>query len=232
MTTGSLQEQARMLASLSFDCYGTLIDWIGGIRGAFDRLAAHGGSLPAEEKDFFDTYLEAEARAESGEYKPYREVLTAVQAALVERFGLSFPPDQATQLAESHAAWKPFADTNAALTRLKTRYRLGILSNVDRDLFAGTARYFDVSFDFVITAEDVRAYKPNLAHFNRLLETEVKDAGTHLHVAQSLFHDGVPTAQLGIPFVWINRRRETNDTSARPLATFATLAELADHLGV
>jgi 2-haloalkanoic acid dehalogenase type II len=227
-----MNELARDFRSLSFDCYGTLIDWIGGIRGAFDTLASHGGSLPADEREFFDTYLEAEARVEAGPYVPYCEVLTTVQAALAERFGLQFPPDRADVLAKSHGQWKPFPDTNGALNRLKTRYRLGILSNVDRDLFVGTARHFDVAFDFVITAQDVQAYKPDHAHFNRLLETQAPDPKTHLHVAQSLFHDGVPAAELGIPFVWINRRDEVNDTRARPLATFANLAELADRLGV
>ncbi len=218
------------LRSLSFDCYGTLIDWIAGIRGVFRTLAASGGLLPADEDAFFDAYLQAEAEVEAGPYVPYRQVLTNVQAALARRFGLDFPPQQATLLADSQAGWRPFPDTNAALTRLQKRLRLGVLSNIDRAMFAATCRHFEVGFDFVITAEDVGAYKPARPHFERLLQAEVRDASTHLHVAQSLFHDGVPAADLGIPFVWINRRGETNDTAAGPLATYATLGELADAL--
>ena len=232
MTADSLDAHMVGLNSLSFDCYGTLIDWIAGIRGAFETLAASGGPLPGTEKDFFDTYLDTEARAEAGPYMSYRQVLTTVQVALADRFNVRFTPQQANLLAESQARWAPFADTDPALCRLKTRYRLGVVSNIDRDLFAATARHFDVAFDFVITAEDVRAYKPNHAHFKRLLDTEVEDPLTHLHVAQSLFHDGVPAGELGIPFVWINRRHEVNYTPATPLAVFDDLIGFADRLGV
>ena len=221
--------------SLSFDCYGTLIDWITGIGGALETLAASGGSLPVDQGEFFDTYLEVEAEAEAGPYVPYRNILSAAQVELARRFGLTVPPERARLLAESVPSWKPFPDVNPALARLKTRYRLGILSNIDNDLFAATARHFEPAihrFDFVITAEDVRSYKPGHPHFARLLETVVDDPDAHLHVAQSLFHDGVPAAELGIPFVWINRRHEVNDTAAKPLAVFADLTELAGRMGV
>lgn len=228
----SFDEEIARVTSLSFDCYGTLIDWIAGIRGVFATLAATTGARLIDERQFFDAYLEAEAQAEAGPYLPYREVLTAVQRALADRFQIALPPDQANLLARSQAGWKPFPDTNAALARLKTCYRLGVVSNIDNDMFAATARHFDVAFDFVITAQDVRAYKPAHPHFRRLLETVVDDPSTHLHVAQSLFHDGCPTAELGIPFVWINRRGETNDIPAKPLAVFDDLASFADGMGV
>lgn len=223
------------LRSLSFDCYGTLIDWITGIGGALERLAASGGSLPVDQGELFDTYLEVEAEAEAGPYMPYKDILSTAQAQLARRFGLTVPPDRTRLLAESVPNWKPFPDANPALARLKARYRLGILSNIDNDLFAATARHFAPAvgrFDFIITAEDVRAYKPAHPHFNRLLNTVVDDLGTHLHVAQSLFHDGVPAAELGIPFVWINRHHQVNDTAAKPLAEFADLARLAAWFGV
>ncbi|MHC4062951.1 MAG: HAD-IA family hydrolase [Planctomycetota bacterium] len=225
-------EWSVQVRSLSFDCYGTLIDWITGIGGIFRILAGSGGSLPLDERAFFDTYLQAEAQAEAGPYMPYREVLCTVQRALARRFGLQLRPEQANLLAESLPNWRPFPEVNSALARLKTRYRLGILSNIDRDLFAATAEHFDVSFDFVITAEDVHSYKPGKQHFLRLLDTVVHEPQCHLHVAQSLFHDGVPAAELSIPFVWINRRSEVNDTTAKPLAVLANLAELAQAMGV
>ena len=129
------------------------------------------------------------------------------------------------------ADWRPFPDTNAALKRLKTKYGLCILSNVDRDLFEATARHLEVDFDQIITAQDVEAYKPDRPHFDRLLETVVESPGSHLHVAQSLRHDGVPAGLLGIPFVWINRRGETNSSTAKPLAVFDDLTGLVDWLG-
>jgi len=229
------KEQTGRIRSLSFDCYGTLIDWETGIRTALERLVEAGGSLPIDQRAFFDTYLEVEAEVEGQAYRPYREVLTAVQAELARRFGLRVPDDQAGLLAGSVPRWRPFADTNAALARLRSRFRLGVLSNIDRGLFAETVRHlapeFD-GFDFLVAAEDVRSYKPGHGHFDRLLATEVQDRSTHLHVAQSLVHDGVPARELDIPFVWINRRAERNTTRATPIAEFSTVAELADWLGV
>ncbi len=227
-------EQIAQVSSLSFDCYGTLIDWETGIRRALDALAASGGGLQVDQREFFDTYLEVEAAIEAGPYASYRQVLRGAQVELARRYQLDVPADQAGLLADSVPGWTPYADTNAALARLKQRCRLGVLSNIDRDLFARTCRHFPPHldrFDFVITAEDVGAYKPARRHFERLLQTESDDPGTHIHVAQSLYHDGVPAAELGIPFIWINRRQETNRTTAAPLAQFANLTELADWLG-
>ena len=123
--------------------------------------------------------------------------------------------------------WPPFADTNEALVSLKRRFRLGILSNIDRNLFAETARRFDVAFDFVVTAEDVRSYKPGHAHFERLLSKHA-EPGRVVHVAQSLFHDGVPTAELGIAFVWINRYNDANTARVHRLGEYADLKSFAE----
>ena len=172
---------------------------------------------------------------EAGPYLPYKEILTLAQAELARRFALTVPPGRVRLLAGSVPNWVPFDDTNATLARLKGRYRLGILSNIDNDLFTETARRFRPAidgFDFVITAQEVGSYKPGHAHFRRLLETGAVDPQAHLHVAQSLFHDGVPAAELGMPFVWINRRDENNHTTARPLAVFNDLTGLADRMGV
>ncbi len=140
---------------------------------------------------------------------------------------MSVSGGQATAVADSVGRWRPFPDTNAALVALKRRFKLGVLSNVDRDLFARTAEQFEVAFDFVVTAEDVRSYKPALPHFERFLDTfNGRDGG--LHVAQSQYHDGVPAAQLGIPFVWINRRREQRRKDVRPVAEYPDLASFVE----
>jgi 2-haloacid dehalogenase len=224
-----LDEMRDQVETISFDCYGTLIDWESGIRRTFEMLAAAGPN-PIQADELFDAYLLTEAAVEDMEYRSYRDVLGGVQERLAQRFGLSVAAERRTLLADSLADWRPFDDTNDALSRLKRRYRLGVLSNVDRDLFAATAKHLSVEFDFVVTAEDVRAYKPAHPHFFRLLEDAGQNRASILHVAQSLYHDGVPAHQLGIPFVWINRRGETNETIATPLATFPDLASLADAL--
>ena len=130
-------------------------------------------------------------------------------------------------LAERLPQWWPFSDTNAALARLKKCYRLGVLSNIDKDLFAATAKHFTVDFDFVITAEDVKSYKPGTAHFRQAIASQGPPESL-LHVAQSLYHDGVPTAELNIAFVWINRYKERNHTGVRPLVEFPDLCSFAD----
>jgi 2-haloalkanoic acid dehalogenase type II len=177
--------------------------------------------------ELFQAYVPTEAAVEAGSYQPYRQILSVVTERVAEQLGLDLPTGGAGLLAERLPDWTPFPDTNEALTRLKQRYRLGVLSNIDRDLFAGTARYFDIKFDVVITAEDVGTYKPALAHFERLLGTHSPPEEV-LHVAQSLFHDGVPATELGIPFVWINRYGDSNPTLVEPITTFADLKSLAD----
>jgi 2-haloacid dehalogenase len=130
-------------------------------------------------------------------------------------------------LAETLPEWRPFPDTNEALRRLKDRYRLGILSNIDQDLFTETARHFEVDFDVVVTAEDVRSYKPGHLHFLKLIE-DYADSDSVLHVAQSLYHDGRPAGDLNIAFVWINRYNEVNTEGVTPLAEYPDLKSLAD----
>ncbi|UCG17643.1 MAG: haloacid dehalogenase type II [Phycisphaerales bacterium] len=212
---------------ISFDCYGTLIDWESGIRQVFETLAAS-SRHPVDPDDVFEAYLPEEAALEAGPYRGYRDLLTTLQARLAERFALDVPADRRHLLAESVPDWHPFEDTNVALIRLKERFRLAILSNIDRDLFAATARHLAIRFDLVVTAEDVRAYKPAHPHFHRLIGLVGGRREAVLHVAQSLYHDGVPAGRLGLNFIWINRRHEVNRTEATPVAEFPDLRSLAD----
>lgn len=229
---GPIEDVLRRIRTITFDCYGTLIDWRKGLSDTFIELFGPVAAAPPQVvadriDELFRAYVPTEAALEAGPYQPYRQVLSAVAEQVAERFGLDLPPERAGLLAERLPAWLPFPDTNEALTRLKQRYRLGVLSNIDRDLFAGTARYFDIKFDFVITAEDVGAYKPAHAHFERLVAAHSPPEQV-LHVAQSLFHDGVPAQELGIAYVWINRYGDANVTNVKPLMTFPDLRSLAD----
>jgi len=213
----------RGVETITFDCSGTLIDWESGLRDVLRRLAGDG---VADDAALFDAYLATEAEIEAGPYMSYRSVLAETVSRLGRRFGFHVPDRELP--ARALPGWRPFPDTNEALRRLKARCRLGMLSNVDRDLLAETAKHLDVDFDFVITAADVKSYKPGHAHFQAALDRADVSPDTWVHAAQSLFHDCEPAGRLGVRAVWINRRNETNRTSARPAATFPTLTALAD----
>lgn len=214
---------------ITFDCYGTLIDWEHGIYESLRRVCGLDTQGVAE---LVEGYIRAEAAIEARGYQSYKKIQSATLAALAASYGFQIPEGKADALSRDLPDWPAFADTNHALTRLKSRYRLGILSNIDRDLLAGTCRQFDVTFDLVITAEDVHSYKPAHPHFLQMLSYVGEDSGKVLHAAQSLYHDAAPAAALGISFAWINRYGQTRPRDAVMLGEFATVAALADALGV
>ena len=205
---------------MSFDCYGTLIDWETGILNAVKAtLAAHGRSLADEQ--ILENFAQLEAQAEAGVYKPYREVLEEVVRGFgaLQRFR---PTDRELRsLPESVKEWRPFPDTVAALNQLQARYRLAIISNVDDDLFAATARRLEVGFDAVITAQQALSYKPSANNFLLALERMAAAPEQVLHVAQSLYHDVTPAKALGLATVWVNRRAGKTGAGATVAATAA-----------
>ena len=195
--------------TISFDCYGTLIDWEAGILPALRSiLSNHGQSLP--DADILELYGEFEAEAESGLYQRYRDVLQSVVRAFADRLHFDASPAETHSLHESVATWPPFADTVAALRALQTQYKLAIISNIDDDLFAETREHLDLEFDGVITAEQARSYKPSTNNFQMALRRMAISPDRLLHVGQSIYHDVVPARSLGISTVWVNRK------SARP----------------
>lgn len=189
---------------VSFDCYGTLIDWETGIFSALRPvLAAHGKGI--SDTELLNLYSELESEAEQGEFHSYRKVLESVVRGFGERLGFKPNEAQVRSLPDSLAGWRPFPDTVAALQKLKARYQLAIISNVDDDLFAATARHLEVPFDHLITAQQARAYKPSMRMFN-LAQQRIGVAPTQwLHAAQSVYHDVIPARSLGITTVWVNR---------------------------
>jgi 2-haloalkanoic acid dehalogenase type II len=217
--------------TLTFDCYGTLVDWEAGLKSALGELFGE-AALDGRATEVFDAYVEAEAAVEGGSYRPYRVVLAEAARRVARMFDIEPATDPDPFMADHLRGWRPFPDTNEALKRLASRFRLGILSNIDRELLEATMRHFDVTFDLTVTAEDVRAYKPSHLHFLRFIHAHGGREGG-LHVAQSLFHDGVPAAQLDLPFVWINRRGQAPPTRVdgpRPIAIYADLASFADEI--
>jgi 2-haloalkanoic acid dehalogenase type II len=210
---------------ITFDCYGTLIDWRSGIRDAFARAAAAEG-VAVDPAALLDAYNELEPRVEQERYRSYRDVLTETAARAAQSLGWPLHYDRAAFLAESLPSWLPFDDTNAALGRLvATGHKLAILSNVDDDLIAATRRHFTVDFDFVITAQQVGSYKPALNHF---LAARERVAGLRwLHAAQSDFHDVIPTNSLGVPNAWINRLGEQALPGGTPMFEYPDMASFA-----
>jgi 2-haloacid dehalogenase/putative hydrolase of the HAD superfamily len=223
----ALSDVTRAFDVITFDCYGTLIDWETGIAEAFRTAAAADGVTLKPEailQAFFD-----EPPAAQRPYATYREILTASAKRVGERLGWPVRRDRAGFLPDSVARWPPFPDTNGALGRLsRAGYELGILSNIDDDLLAGTRRQLTVPFGLLITAQQVRSYKPAPPHFTAARE---RIGGRRwLHAARSYFHDVTPAVAHGIPVAWINRRSERPAGSARANWEFPTLTELADHL--
>jgi 2-haloacid dehalogenase len=211
--------------ALTFDCYGTLVDWERGI------LAALPAGLDAEPA--LEAYAEFESELEAGPYLRYREVLERCYDGLAVRFG--FEPDAAQRaaFADSVGDWPPFPDSPDALARLKERFKLGVITNCDDDLFAHTNARLGVEFDWVITAQQVGAYKPSERGFQEAIARMGIPRERILHAAQSLFHDHVTAKRLGLSTVWIDRRGgraggATLPAEAKPDATFADMASFAE----
>lgn len=217
---------------ITFDCYGTLIDWESGILAAFRPiLKAHGAEL--DDAEIVRLYAEIEVKEEA-EYRAYKDILAAVVRGFGVRLGFEPMEQEQQSLPRSLPQWKPFPDTVAALRRLKTKFKLGIISNVDDDLFAGTARLLQVNFDYVATAAQARAYKPSLEMF-RLAQSKIGVPPQQwLHAAQSVYHDVVPAKSLGISTVWVNRPSVcpgvgvAKPAAAKPDIEVTSLQALAD----
>jgi len=209
----------------TFDCYGTLVDWNGGIRAELEKLF---GAERADE--LLTRYHQLEPTIQAG--KPgasYREVLTIVLERLAVEKGLTLPEGEASVLARSLPFWPVFADVRPGLTEARSRgWRLGILSNTDRDLIDASIEALGVPFETAIVADEIGSYKPAHRHWEVFYEQTGVDPAAHVHVAQSVYHDIAPAAELGIPSIWINRLGEPDDP--RPAKTLAGMADLADAL--
>jgi 2-haloacid dehalogenase len=217
---------------LTFDCYGTLINWEDGILRCLHRiLAMHG--VDTGDATILQLYGDFEALAEHGEYRCYREVLQSVVQQFGEKLGFVPTQQELRSLPESLKEWKPWPDTVTALTRLQSRFRLAIVSNIDDDLFATTAPKLGVKFDQVITAQQAGAYKPSLKIFELALSRVGVPAHRVLHVGQSVYHDVIPAQSLGLATVWINRPSARSGVGAvkavegHPDLQVSSLAELA-----
>jgi 2-haloalkanoic acid dehalogenase type II len=223
--------------ALTFDCYGTLIDWEAGILAAFDALAAR-SKPPRPRAEILEAYATHEhAQEHSTPTLKYSQLLAVTYKRIAENWGTPAPWDECVAFGLSLRSWTPFPDSVAALKYLKQHYRLYVLSNVDNESFAHTNRKLEVQFDGVMTAEDIGSYKPNLRNFEYLLERLASQGIAKdqiLHVAQSLYHDHKAVNEIGLANCWINRQHDRPGAARLPESMprlnfqFNSMAELAE----
>ena len=213
--------------TLTFDCYGTLIDWETGIASTLGPILAHHG-FELEREALLERYARLEADAERGPFVNYKSILRRVLDGFGQELGFTPTEDERAAFAQAVRHWPPFADSPSALRTLQSRYRLVILSNIDDDLFAHSAHHLNIDFDEVITAEQLGSYKPSPNNFHRMLERVNRPTDRILHVAQSLYHDIAPAKALGLSTVWVNRRKGHEGFGATPPAEAEPDLEVPD----
>ena len=212
---------------MTFDVYGTMIDWMGGIRAELARL------WPDQDADrLLERYHEVEPQVQEGRAIPYREVLAEALARLASEEGLTAPAGEEDALGDSLPSWKPFPEVPGALAELRGRgFKLVPLSNSDPEFLAASFERIGVPIDGQITASDAGSYKPAYGHWERFFERYGADRDQHVHVAASLFHDIAPAEQLGLKAVWINRLGERSELPrAAELKDLSRLPEVLDEL--
>ena len=206
---------------LSFDCYGTLVDWESGIVAGL-RPVLRGHRVEATDDEILDLHAQTEHRLQAtsngGSYTKYRDVLGEEVREAGRKWGFEPGLSEVDALADSVRYWPPFPDTVNALRALKDRYKLAIISNIDDGLFALTARYLEVEFDWIVTAEQAGTYKPSPNNFALALERMRIASEKLLHVAESLFHDHAPAKEMGLDTAWIHRRAAKGGFGATPPA--------------
>lgn len=216
---------------ITFDCYGTLIDWETGMLAALRPLFCRNGKVVSDKK-LLEVYGETEAAIEAGPYQRYRTVLSETVQAMGRELGVNITAQDGRQFAASVPLWEPFSDTVACLQALARRYKLGIISNIDDDLFAGTQGKLGVKFDLIVTAEQVQSYKPSLRNFQEALRRSGLSKDEVVHAGQSVYHDIVPASFLGLKNVWVNRPSirpgagAAKPASAQPQFEVQNLSEL------
>lgn len=213
---------------LIFDCFGTLIDWESGILKGFKPILFN-HNIILEDGQILELYAKLEVQIENGRrYISYKNVLRRVVQGFGKKLNFKPSPNEIECLVKSFDKWMPFTDTVDALKILKEKYRLAILSNVDDDLFCITAKHLEVKFNYIITAEQVKSYKPTLKNFKFAINKIGVPEDKIIHVAQSLYHDIIPAKSLGLFTIWINRRKDKEGFGATPAASVKPDKEFPD----
>ncbi len=216
---------------VTFDVYGTLIDRDTGVYDAFAAEAARDG-VELDRTELLQLVREISREIESGSYELYAEVLRRTAIEVAKRLDWDLEPSRSGFLPDSVQRWKPFKETNIQLGKLAKKYKLGLISNIDDKLLGQTRRHIPTDFDLVVTAQQVRSYKPEPAHFTECARRMGGKRGW-VHVAASHYHDVVPCAKQRVPVIWVNRNKEVLESSQRkPTAEVPNLKEAAKLLGV
>jgi 2-haloacid dehalogenase len=220
----------KNIAFVTFDVYGTLIDRDTGVYDAFAAEAARDG-VELDRTELLALVREITREIEGGSYELYAEVLRRTAIEVAKRLDWDLEPSRSGFLPDSVQRWKPFKETNIQLTKLAKKYKLGLLSNIDDKLLGQTRRHIPTDFDLVVTAQQVRSYKPDPAHFTECARRMGGKRGW-VHVAASHYHDIAPCIKARVPVIWVNRTKETLDSSQRkPTAEVPNLREAAKLLG-
>lgn len=216
----------KHVSFLTFDVYGTLIDWEAGAYEAFAAEAQRDG-FTLEREELIPLFYEIQQQIQAGSYELYAEVLRRTAIQIAKRLGWPLEPSRSGFLPDSIQRWQPFKETRPVLARLAKKHKLGLLSNVDDKLLGHTRRHIPLDFDLVVTAQQVRSYKPDLAHFNEC-ERRMGTKRGWVHVAASYYYDVEPCLKRKIPVIWVNRKKEELEANQKkPDAEVTTLREAA-----
>ena len=215
---------------VTFDVYGTLIDWETGAYEAFTAEAARDG-FTIERDQLIPLFMSIQKEIQSGSYELYAEVLRRTAVRIAKELGWPLEPSRSGFLPDSVPRWQPFKETNVQLDRFAKKYNIGLISNIDDKLLGLTRRHFRTDFDLVVTAQQVRSYKPDPAHFNEC-ERRIGGRRGWVHVAESYYYDVEPCLKKRVPVVWVNRHREKLESGQKtPTAEVHNLREAAKLLG-
>jgi 2-haloacid dehalogenase len=219
----------KEITFVTTDCYGSLIDWERGIIDAFSAEAAKDG-FTFDEQQFIDRFLEVQAEIMSGSYELYAEVLRRAAVKVAGELGWELEPSRAQFLPDSVARWQPFREANAAMDRLAKRYDVGIISNIDDKLLGVSRRHLRTDLDLVVTAQQVRSYKPEPAHFKECARRIGGKKGW-VHIGSGYDADVAPCLKMNVPVIWVNRRGEKLDGRKKPTSEVKNLRDAAAKLG-
>ena len=217
---------------ITFDCYGTLIDWETGVYEAFQKEADREG-FTINRDELVPRFIEIQHKIQAGSYELYAEVLRRTAVQVAEELGWQLESSRAQFLPDSVPYWQPFRETNAQLERFAKKYELGILSNIDDKLLGATRRHFRSDFDLVVTAQQVRSYKPDPAHFKECARRIDKRKKNWVHIASGYPTDVEPCLKSKIPVIWVNRHGyELESGQKKPTEEVKTFRDAAKLLGL
>ena len=209
---------------VTFDCYGTLIDWESGVHAAFQREADRDG-FTVDRDALIPRFIEVQREIQRGSYELYAEVLRRTAVRVAKELGWDLEPSRSNFLPNSVPAWQPFRETNAQLERFAKKYEIGILSNIDDKLLGATRRHFRTDFDLVVTAQQVRSYKPDPAHFKECARRIAGSKKRWVHIASGYPTDVEVCLKQKIPVIWVNRHGERVEGAKNPDGEVKTFRE-------